>query len=240
MDPFIGSALIGAGSSAIGNILEGINSRRANHRAVENWKMVQAYNTPAMQMQRLKEAGLNPHLVYGNGADAQAVGSPAAPQKPNYIAPDLRVFTDVALKDAQVDNVQEQTNVNRQEVLRKTVQTANEVLKGRKSKIEAEIAEDMKLISMEAQKEQLRQMQIQTEIKTISRTVADQTKQALIDQTLQKAVLAIEQVKGQKLTNELRQLEIDLKEKGIENAPFYIRALLRAAEKNPYLKQFLD
>lgn len=29
-----------------------------------------AYNTPAKQMERLKQAGLNPHLVYGSGADA--------------------------------------------------------------------------------------------------------------------------------------------------------------------------
>lgn len=33
-----------------------------------------AYNTPAMQMERLREAGLNPNLVYGNGAMAMQSG----------------------------------------------------------------------------------------------------------------------------------------------------------------------
>lgn len=36
-----------------------------------NWQMENQYNSPEMVMQRLKDAGLNPNLVYGNGADAQ-------------------------------------------------------------------------------------------------------------------------------------------------------------------------
>lgn len=34
-----------------------------------------AYNTPAAQMERLREAGLNPNLVYGNGAMAMQSGA---------------------------------------------------------------------------------------------------------------------------------------------------------------------
>lgn len=37
--------------------------------AVQDWEKTNDYNSPAQQMQRLKEAGLNPHLVYGKGAD---------------------------------------------------------------------------------------------------------------------------------------------------------------------------
>lgn len=36
----------------------------------EDWMLENQYNSPIMQMQRLKEAGLNPNLVYGNGATA--------------------------------------------------------------------------------------------------------------------------------------------------------------------------
>lgn len=35
-----------------------------------DWQTEADYNSPKQQMQRLKEAGLNPHLVYGKGADA--------------------------------------------------------------------------------------------------------------------------------------------------------------------------
>lgn len=34
-----------------------------------NWERQNAYNTPAQQMQRLKEAGLNPHLIYGGSGN---------------------------------------------------------------------------------------------------------------------------------------------------------------------------
>lgn len=37
--------------------------------ALSDWNMQNEYNSPAAQMQRLQEAGLNPHLVYGRGAD---------------------------------------------------------------------------------------------------------------------------------------------------------------------------
>lgn len=36
-----------------------------NDLAVENWKMQNAYDSPAAQMQRYQEAGLNPNLIYG-------------------------------------------------------------------------------------------------------------------------------------------------------------------------------
>lgn len=39
--------------------------------ALDDWEKVAQYNSPQEQMNRLKQAGLNPHLVYGNGADAQ-------------------------------------------------------------------------------------------------------------------------------------------------------------------------
>lgn len=39
--------------------------------ALADYAMQNEYNSPAAQMARLKEAGLNPNLVYGNGADAQ-------------------------------------------------------------------------------------------------------------------------------------------------------------------------
>lgn len=35
-------------------------------QALEDWNRNNAFNSPQQQMQRLKEAGLNPHLIYGN------------------------------------------------------------------------------------------------------------------------------------------------------------------------------
>ena len=40
--------------------------------ALADWNMQNAYNSPEQQMQRLRDAGLNPNLVYGNGAEAMS------------------------------------------------------------------------------------------------------------------------------------------------------------------------
>lgn len=40
---------------------------RQQQDARTQWDMQNAYNSPTQQMQRLREAGLNPHLIYGSG-----------------------------------------------------------------------------------------------------------------------------------------------------------------------------
>lgn len=109
MDPILAA---GAGISAIntaGNIFSAAKNRKAqiqenekqrnwsremydlqNKRDIEFWNMQNAYNDPLAQMQRLDSAGLNPHLVYGNGADTTAgpIATHSAPQ-PNTKAPQL-------------------------------------------------------------------------------------------------------------------------------------------------------
>lgn len=46
------------------------------------WQEQQDYNTPAAQMQRLKDAGLNPNLIYSQGTTGNA------DSQPSYVAPE--------------------------------------------------------------------------------------------------------------------------------------------------------
>lgn len=41
-----------------------------NQYDLAKWQLENAYNSPSAQMQRLKDAGLNPNLMYGNGSTA--------------------------------------------------------------------------------------------------------------------------------------------------------------------------
>lgn len=72
---------IGAASNAVGGVIGSITSAvlaRKNREWNEKmWHMQNEYNTPKAQMQRLKEAGLNPNLAYGHLASSNAgqVGS---------------------------------------------------------------------------------------------------------------------------------------------------------------------
>lgn len=59
--------------------------------ALSDWNMQNAYNSPVAQMQRLKDAGLNPHLVYGTGSPASTADAPRGSNAsaPRYTVPQL-------------------------------------------------------------------------------------------------------------------------------------------------------
>lgn len=62
-----GSLLSGLGNSVIGTGLNIVGGLFSNHLQQKNARYWANYNSPINQMKRLKEAGLNPALVYGNG-----------------------------------------------------------------------------------------------------------------------------------------------------------------------------
>lgn len=90
----LGSALGGSVLSGIGSALTGglnllgnkINYKQAykyqaklmdyqNRLNIENWNMQNEYNLPSNQMQRYKDAGLNPNLIYGQSNSSSALPS---------------------------------------------------------------------------------------------------------------------------------------------------------------------
>lgn len=46
----------------------------AHKKSLQAWQMQNQYNSPEAQMQRYQEAGLNPHLMYGQGTPGNATG----------------------------------------------------------------------------------------------------------------------------------------------------------------------
>lgn len=87
------------GSGLVGGLMDGIGSlftigaqkrsaTTAYKRQKEFWNMQNAYNTPKAQMQRLKDAGLNPALMYGQGNVGNA-GQLSNVSKANVQGPQL-------------------------------------------------------------------------------------------------------------------------------------------------------
>lgn len=84
---------------------------------LEMWNKTNEYNLPSSQMARLKQAGLNPNLVYGSGG-----ATTQAAQMPKYNAPTqsfsytpavdipsmIGMFQDIQIKNAQIDNLKAQ------------------------------------------------------------------------------------------------------------------------------------
>lgn len=86
-------------------------------RSQEAWNMANEYNTPAAQMARFKQAGLNPHLIYGKG-DSGNAGAMKVPEqaKWNWKTPNIQLPEMVSLyqdwrqknKAIELMNAQEQ------------------------------------------------------------------------------------------------------------------------------------
>lgn len=101
--------------------------------ALADWTMQNEYNSPTSQMKRLREAGLNPHLVYGNGADAQSTGNVRSsdsgtwnPRPPEFnLGSGMQGYFDTQIKQATLDNLKEQNTVIKQEALLKEAQIGN-------------------------------------------------------------------------------------------------------------------
>lgn len=71
MDP-----LLIAGINFAGNTLGNLFSQSQGYA---NWQMQQDYNSPANQMKRFIDAGLNPNLIYGAGTPGNASSAPPTP-----------------------------------------------------------------------------------------------------------------------------------------------------------------
>lgn len=108
MDPAVTASVVGAVGSLAGNALSsGANANlnkknrewqekmyeTQHQRNIELWNMQNAYNTPVEQVKRLREAGLNPNLMYGNGSAstglADSVSSADVPGTPGTIPYDF-------------------------------------------------------------------------------------------------------------------------------------------------------
>lgn len=100
-------------SSFINNAINRSENKKAYERNLAMWNMENEYNHPVQQMARLREAGLNPNLVYGSGATTLAASTKSA-QPANVSFPQLdalqmmNAYQDLKQKDAMTENIKAQ------------------------------------------------------------------------------------------------------------------------------------
>ena len=140
MDPL--SAGIAAGSNLLAGGLNAAASGNLNRKnrmfaremfareAQQNerfWNMQNEYNNPVNQMQRLKDAGLNPALMYKSGSGSAGIAGPISSvkgQNPSTYLPNLQPIADAgktafdtmvntAVGREQASNIRSQAQVNR-------------------------------------------------------------------------------------------------------------------------------
>lgn len=103
-------------------------ARYQNQENLAQWNRQNQYNLPEKQMQRLRQAGLNPDLMYSNGTVGNSMSSPemtsGAPASPmDYSAlGGMRTFGDVVtqtlnneMQRAQIEAIKANTNKTKEE-----------------------------------------------------------------------------------------------------------------------------
>jgi len=147
------AAPISGGLSILGNALQSRYQRKQQEREfahnremseyayskdLEQWNRANLYNAPTQQMARLREAGLNPAMIYGSGG-AKTV----AAQLPKYQAPRanytsegpfnltqaIGAFQSMKRMDAEIDLTKAQTDNTKQMELNHAVNRALTVAK---------------------------------------------------------------------------------------------------------------
>lgn len=111
-----------------GQIISGARNRKSRKFAREMydkqkadqiafWNMANKYNAPSAEMARLKAAGLNPALMYGQGAEANragAIGKPQALSAASSTAPIstgsvLQQYNQTRIADKQIELLEAET-----------------------------------------------------------------------------------------------------------------------------------
>lgn len=245
-----GSAqVLGAGVNALNVGRQNKKSREWANQQYEKqkldniafWQMQNEYNSPQMQMARLKKAGLNPNLVYGgsaNSGQAQQIKTPDI-QPVQHRTPEFGTaisnigqIADYGIKQAQTDNLKASTTATLNKAALDSVKTA-------RGKFDLKQASRLADISAEAVAEQLRGQQINNQFQLDE----NERRAAMNASNLEEAAERVLKLKaGTSNINthtrsilkdiRLKQMEIDMAKFGIhKNDPLWIQILGRAVNK---------
>lgn len=143
----------------------------AYNKDVEMWERANKYNSPTAQMTRLKDAGLNPHLVYGSGT----VAGNTSTSTPKYNTPDVEYkyksrdvpdvdlrtlgsyIQDATLKKAQIanlrqqnDNLSAQADKTRQDTVNASIDAVQRIINSKSSALDYKVKSQLQKYNVEA------------------------------------------------------------------------------------------
>lgn len=188
--------------------------------ALNDWMRQNEYNSPTAQMQRLRDAGLNPHLVYGGGANSVSQPirstdakswSPQAPQIDLSGLANTALFRmyDLNLKDAQKNQLEENTKLLKDKQLETQIKTAGIAASTARTNQQIKMSDQLFGYTLEQAKENIRSTKANIE----STLTKNEQLKALFEPNLQSAVLAVlhERKKMAKTDAEIRSIDQAIK-----------------------------
>lgn len=137
-------------------------NEKAYARSVEMWNMQNAYNAPTAQMSRLRQAGLNPNLVYGSGVTGNSAGSapqyqPAKIQRATMepyrgwnlgLSDAASMYMAMRQNKAQVENMEAQNKLIKEQARTEGIRQGNIAMATARSGFDLDLARELKDVSV--------------------------------------------------------------------------------------------
>lgn len=215
----------------------------------EFWDITNKYNSPEEQMNRLRQAGLNPNLVYGKGADvtASSLSGPTMGNAPkanikfdyNQIMQAKAMNQQLKYSQAQTDNVlqdtqnkQVQNDLTQAQINQTNVQTANIAQNTATSEFQLQQSQELKDTVLERAKAELESVKIKNVVALGEYELA-QIKSAS-DQT--QAIQNIAESKQRILTSQLQNATLPLQQEKIRMELKQIDSILQTQDLDRKIK----
>ena len=181
----VGAAIIGGLGSIVGSAIGANAQRQANiqnmqlakyqnnwqtaendkawNRSIEMWNMQNQYNSPTAQMSRLRQAGLNPNLVYGSGVTGNNAGSapqyqPAKIQRSTMepyrgwnlgLSDAVSTFMAMRQNKAQVENMEAQNKLIKEQARTEGIRQGNIAMSTARSGFDLNLARELRNVSID-------------------------------------------------------------------------------------------
>lgn len=138
-------------------------NEKAYARSVEMWNMQNQYNSPTAQMSRLRQAGLNPNLVYGSGVTGNSAGSapqyqPAKIQRATMepyrgwnlgLSDAASMYMAMRQNKAQVENMEAQNKLIKEQARTEGIRQGNIAMATARSGFDLDLARELKDVSVD-------------------------------------------------------------------------------------------
>lgn len=136
----------------------------AYNRDIKMWNLQNLYNSPSSQMSRLRQAGLNPNLVYGSGSVAgNSAGSPPEYEPVQSKMPTMQAYQgwNLGISDAasqflsykmaasQLRNQEAQNSLIRAQASHESLKAANTAISTARSDFDLRMANQLKDVSID-------------------------------------------------------------------------------------------
>lgn len=228
--------------------------RQQRNDSLADWNMQNAYNSPEEQMNRLRQAGINPNWYFGKGAESTAqsirastapTGNQTAPRnEPGIISSGIEQYYRLNNIQANTDNLAQNVALSKEEALVKQATVAKMGIETARNKFDLDQAAELK--DMVIRQAKLNNAKTEVDIEQGQQNVHKTGTEILalmqqIEQNFQMNPKQLEliqaQIQNAQLDGRLKAAEEQLKAKGVNsNDPAYIRMLMQMIMDPEYFK----